>query len=69
MTPDRLRDCMTAIGWGGSALSEVLGINRTSVSNWMSGKFVVPQNVADWIERLAAAHDAYPLPMGWEERR
>ena len=65
VTPDRLRECLSSIGWSQRALAERLGLHETRTRRWASGRYPIPENVADWLERLAAVHDGADLPEGW----
>jgi ribosome-binding protein aMBF1 (putative translation factor) len=65
MTPTRLRECLDLIGWSQRALADTLGLHETRVRRWATGRYPVPDNVAAWLERLAKAHAAHPLPDGW----
>lgn len=64
MTPDRLRECLDIIGWSQHDLSDALGIDdRTVRLYWAMGRKPVPENVAAWLEELAALH--LTRPAGW----
>lgn len=68
MTPDRLRYCLDTIGWTQHQLAGILGLHETRTRRWAAGKYAIPPNVAEWLERLADAHATFPLPVGWEAR-
>jgi transcriptional regulator with XRE-family HTH domain len=64
MTPDELRECLGVIGWTQRELAEELGIDdRTVRLFWAMGRKPVPDNVAEWLRAIAAAHAA--RPEGW----
>jgi DNA-binding transcriptional regulator YdaS (Cro superfamily) len=65
MTPTRYRECLDAIGWTPWGLATRLGVHETRTRRWGTGRYEIPENVARWLERLAQAHDAAPLPDGW----
>ena len=69
MTPTRFRACLESIGWSQRALADRLGLHETRTRRWASGRYEVPQNVADWLQCLCDAHDAARLPEGWPEHR
>jgi ribosome-binding protein aMBF1 (putative translation factor) len=62
MTPTRFRACLESIGWTQRGLADRLGLHETRTRRWASGRYEVPQNVADWLERLARCHDKAGLP-------
>ena len=66
MTPDRFRECLAALRWSQRSLAELLGVHQTTARRWATGEGIVPPNVARWLEDLAAAHQAHPLPAGWQ---
>ena len=65
MTPDRLRECVDTIGWSLRGLAEMLEMGFSTVQRWSTGRKEIPENVAAWLEILAAAHQRNPLPEGW----
>lgn len=67
MTPTRLRECLATIGWSQRGLADRLGLEETRTRRWASGRYPIPENVAQWLERLSSAHDAARLPEGWRE--
>ena len=69
MTPDRYQACLTAIGWTPFSLATRLDVHETRTRRWGTGRYAIPPNVADWLEHLATAHNAAPLPDGWHDRR
>lgn len=66
MTPERFRECLAAIGWTQHGLAAVLGVHETRPRRWATGRYEIPPAVAEWLERLAETHEAYPLPEGWD---
>lgn len=54
MTPTRLRECLAALGWSQRAFGDVLGCGERRARGWASGREPVPEDVAAWMERLAA---------------
>lgn len=65
MTTDRLRAILAALGWSQRGLAAILGCPDTLTRGWARGRSPVPPAVASWLERLAVAHEAEPLPPGW----
>lgn len=68
MTPNRFRDCLTALSWTQRGLAAILDCNDRVVRRWASGEADIPASVAAWLETLAQAHDAIPPPQGWKRR-
>ncbi len=66
MTPTRLRECLTALGWSQRGLADMLEVHETRVRRWARGLLDVPPEVAAWLETLAAVHVAHPAPAGWD---
>jgi plasmid maintenance system antidote protein VapI len=62
MTPERLQECLTAIGWTVRGLAAHLGLHETRSRRWVGGQYPVPPEVAAWLERLATAHERNPPP-------
>ena len=65
MTPTRLRECLDALHWSQRGLADVLGYSEGTVRGWARGARDIPSEVACWLDMLAAAHAAHPLPEGW----
>ncbi len=65
MTPDRLRECLDVLGWSQRGLADMLGVHETRARRWARGVMPVPDEVAGWLETLAAVHAAHPAPIGW----
>ena len=53
---------LKTLGWSNRALARVLGVHETRVRRWASGAVEIPPDIASWLERLAAAHEANPVP-------
>lgn len=66
MTPDRFRSCLDALRWSQRGLAEALKTHPTTVRRWATGQGSIPPNVSAWLEELAAAHEARPMPEGWQ---
>lgn len=66
MTPTEYRAALESIGWTQRGLAERLGIHETRTRRWATGQYKIPPNVAEWLQRLAAAHEAAPWPEGWD---
>jgi hypothetical protein len=62
MTPERFSEVMDTINWTLQQLSAVADRDYRLVRGWMSGRTAIPQDIAVWLEKLAAAHEANPPP-------
>ena len=67
MTSARLRECLAALRWSQRGLADVLGVHQTTARRWATGEGMIPANVGQWLEDLTAAHEAQPLPAGWQQ--
>ncbi|MGI4796934.1 MAG: hypothetical protein ACRYG8_23360 [Janthinobacterium lividum] len=70
MTPARLIECLTILGWSTTILAHQLDCREELTRRWRAGKqgYSIPDGVADWIERRAAAALADPAPAEWKRR-
>lgn len=68
MSPDRLRACLALLHWSQRGLADILDTHPTTVRRWATGEGTIPISVGNWLEGLARAHTAAPLPAGWEQR-
>lgn len=68
MTPDRLRAILGLVQWTGRGLASVLGCDERLIRRWMAGATEIPPAVAEWLEVLAAVHEANPPPETWRQR-
>ena len=62
MTPKRLVWCLDAIGWSTRGAADRLNVHETKLRYWKAGRYPVPDEVAAWLETLAAAHRSNPPP-------
>lgn len=63
MNPDRLRECLTLLRWSQRGLADALTMDERQVRRWATGAAVIPEQVALWLERRAAAIAADPPPV------
>jgi len=69
MSPARMAWCLAAIGWSPAVLAERLDGNERNFRRMRSGKSNIPDQLAGWLEQLAAAVLAQPLhPPHWRPR-
>ena len=62
MTPTRLRECLSALGWTQRGLARVLGRDEGNIRQMARGTVQVPEDVAAWLEKLARYHERNPAP-------
>lgn len=62
MSSYRLLICLVIVGWSVRDLARRLGRHQTSVMRWCNGLSPVPEEVADWLEKVVAFHAAHPAP-------
>jgi transcriptional regulator with XRE-family HTH domain len=63
MTPERFQECLDHIGWSLRSLADRLGMGATTMRRWAEGTYPVPQDVAQWLQKLAVAHERNPAPI------
>jgi hypothetical protein len=69
MTPTRLRECLEILHWTQRGAADVIGCADRMVRLWAAGGEPVPPEIATWLEALAAAHQANPVPTSWRRPR
>jgi DNA-binding transcriptional regulator YiaG len=62
MTPPELRACLDATGLSARWLAAATGRSPNSGSNWERGRVAVPADVAEWLRRAVAWHEANRPP-------
>ena len=62
MTPDEYRQTVDTIGWSSEEVARRLGVTSKRAQRWRSGNVAVPEPIAVWLRRLAAAVDRHPPP-------
>lgn len=62
MTPDRFRECLTALNWSQRGLALLLDVDDREVRRWAAGKYEIPSRIAAWLEKLGAFHIENPPP-------
>lgn len=66
MTPDRFREVLALLHWSQRGLADILHRDERQVRRWASGQYPIPDPVADWLQRLARAHERNPPPADWK---
>lgn len=62
MTPKKFVNCLATIGWSMRRVADMLGVNEITARRWADGRYPVPEQVAQWLETLAATHHKNPPP-------
>lgn len=62
MTPERLRECLTALCWSQRGLARNLNKAEGTVRQWARGKLSIPEDVAVWLERCGRFMEENPPP-------
>ncbi len=63
MNPDLLRECLALLRWSQRGLAAALAVDERQVRRWATGEALIPEQVAAWLERRAAAMAADPPPI------
>lgn len=64
MDTAQLKQSLMKLYWSTVTLADVLRCPIEVVMGWYYGNAPIPQAVGEWLERLAAAHDGNPPPVG-----
>jgi hypothetical protein len=65
-TRERIVWLMDVMGWGASELARRLNCRKDTVEKWRSGKSIMPDRCAIWLESLASIILALPQPYFWQ---
>lgn len=63
MTPDRLRECLAALGWTQRGLARLLERQEGTVRQWARAAVQIPDDVAGWLEIRAKHAERHPPPV------
>ena len=64
MTPDRLSEVLSELGWQTGELAKRLWISERTVRRWLSGQAEVPDRIAYWLEAVVRVMQSAPPPPG-----
>lgn len=67
VTPARFIECREIIGWTRRQLATRLGCSENTLRQMEAEKQAIPKALAQWLERLARAHERNPAPV-WRTR-
>ena len=56
------RDCLHVIGWTQRGLAELVKADSRQVRRWAAGDAVIPDHIAEWLEKVAQFHRRNPPP-------
>lgn len=67
MDGQELRNCLYRIGWSQGELSRILGLpkNARAVRNLAEGRWIIPEDLADWLISVPSAIDDDPRAGHW----
>jgi hypothetical protein len=61
-TGERLTAALASLRWSKGLLATALRTSPSTVNHWASGRARPPTELLHWLERLAAHHEADPMP-------
>jgi transcriptional regulator with XRE-family HTH domain len=61
MRPERLRECLDALGWSARHLAALTCRQNTTVRRWLRGA-AIPPEIAEWLESRVRAAERTPPP-------
>jgi hypothetical protein len=62
MTGYRFRECLARLGWLSGTLAKMMNLMPGQTRAWSGSREPVPDEVAEWLERLVAFHERNPPP-------
>jgi len=62
MTPTRLRECITILGWTQRGLARMLERQEGTIRMWARGASSIPADVAEWLEQRTQQAQSVPAP-------
>lgn len=63
MTSERFQTIVhDTIGWSLQQFAQIVDRNERTVRRWGNGGMEIPPEVAEWLETIAACHEANPPP-------
>jgi len=65
MTPAELVAAREAIGWTRRQTALQIGCSPSLLQAMEGGKVTIPDQIADWLTKLAAVHQTFPKPEPW----
>lgn len=67
MMHDEFRAARKRLGWSRPHLAKRLGVLESSVLHWETGRSIVPERLADWMQAHVTLHDTVSeLPEDWD---
>jgi len=61
MSPQRLRECLDALGWSSRYLAEMTGRDKRQVTRWLAGSRIPPE-IDEWLESRMRHAERTPPP-------
>ncbi len=62
MTPERFTECLASLRWTTIDLTSALQCQLSWIEAMESGDAEIPDDLASWLERLSACHEAAGIP-------
>lgn len=62
MTPTRLRECLETLDWTQRGFARLINWSEGTVRQWARGAMPIPQEIADWLEKLMEFLKEHPVP-------
>jgi transcriptional regulator with XRE-family HTH domain len=62
VTPQRLLECLAALGWSARYLAELTGRHQKQIQRWLKGASVPPE-IERWLESRVRHAERHPPPM------
>lgn len=62
MTPSEFREALRCLHWTQRGFANVLETHPTTVRRWAMGQTEIPDHIAQWLHRHAAAMRSDPPP-------
>jgi hypothetical protein len=62
MKPERFLECLEILHWSQRGFAADFGISDRQVRRWGTGVYPIPEEIGDWLEKLAQFHVANPRP-------
>ncbi|WP_337268772.1 hypothetical protein [Oryzifoliimicrobium ureilyticus] len=69
MTSERFTQCLIRIRWTPINLASALQCELSWIEAMEAGNEEVPDDLAEWLEQLAAVHEKLPPPLTFRGRR
>jgi hypothetical protein len=69
MTPERFVECLETIDWSIRGFADHIDVSARQAGRWASGRYPIPEPIAQWLEKITQFHAKNPPPPPPEHRR